>query len=83
MDHHDDVLRAENQTLRAENAEQRRLLAKHQWSGLTPSQSGGVCPECCASARFAHEHRPGCAIAAALGLPEGAAAHLSAVAEAR
>ncbi len=71
MDHDNDVLRAENEALRAENAAQRRLLDKHQWSGLTPSRSGGVCPECCASARSAHGHRPGCAIAAALGLSEG------------
>ncbi len=58
------------EALRAENAEQRRLLEKHQWSGLTPLRSGGVCPECCASARSAEGHRPGCAIAAALGLPD-------------
>jgi hypothetical protein len=53
------------EALRTENDELRRLLSKHQWSGLTPSKSGGVCPECCASARSA-EHRPGCAIAEAL-----------------
>ena len=79
MDHRDDLLRAEIDMLRAENAEQRRLLGKHQWSGLTPSRSGGVCPECCASARFAQGHRPGCAIAAALGLSESSGSRLSAV----
>jgi hypothetical protein len=51
--------------LRTENDELRRLLTKHQWSGLTPLKSGGVCPECCASARSG-EHRPGCALAEAL-----------------
>jgi hypothetical protein len=54
------------ETLRSENAEFRRLLEKHQWSGLTPLKSGGVCPECCASGRSEDGHRPGCAIAAAL-----------------
>jgi hypothetical protein len=44
----------------AQNAEMRRLLAEHQWSGLTPIKSGGVCPECCGSHRYGH--RPGCAI---------------------
>lgn len=63
--------------LRAENAEQRRLLQKHQWSGLTPPRSGGVCPECCASARSEEGHRPGCAIAGALGLPDRSDAALS------
>ncbi len=53
------------ETLRTENDELRRLLAKHQWSGLTPLKSRGVCPECCASARSG-DHRPGCAIAEAL-----------------
>ena len=71
MDHDSDVLRAENEALRAENAAQRRLLEKHQWSGLTPSKSGGVCPECCASRRSSLGHRPGCAIAAALALGDG------------
>jgi hypothetical protein len=71
MDQDNDLLRAENDALRAENAGQRRLLAKHQWSGLTPSKSGGVCPECCASRRSGHGHRPGCAIAATLGLGNG------------
>jgi hypothetical protein len=53
-------------TLRAENAELRRLLEKHQWSGVTPYKSHGVCPECCASHSSGQGHRPGCAIAAAL-----------------
>jgi hypothetical protein len=43
-----------------QNAELRRLLAEHQWSGLTPLKSGGVCPECCGPRR--NGHRPGCAI---------------------
>jgi hypothetical protein len=47
-----------------QNAEMRRLLAEHQWSGLTPLKSLGVCPECCGSHR--HGHRPGCAIDAML-----------------
>lgn len=47
-----------------QNAEMRRLLNEHQWSGLTPIKSGGVCPECCGSHR--HGHRPGCAIDAVL-----------------
>jgi hypothetical protein len=54
------------QSLRSENAELRRLLEKHQWSGLTPLKSGGVCPECCASVRSPEGHRAGCAVAAAL-----------------
>jgi hypothetical protein len=78
MDRNSDALRAENEALRAENAAQRLLLEKHQWSGLTPSRSGGVCPECCASRRSAQGHRPGCAIAAALGLTEGSELLLSA-----
>ncbi len=57
------------ESVRAENAELRRLLEKHQWSGLTPTKSGGVCPECCGSGRSG-EHRPGCAIAQALAQPE-------------
>jgi hypothetical protein len=48
----------------AQNAELRRLLAEHQWSGLTPLKSRGVCPECCGPAR--QGHRPGCAIDAVL-----------------
>lgn len=59
------MLTQDIETLRTENDELRRLLAKHQWSGLTPSKSGGVCPECCASARH-RDHRPGCAIVEAL-----------------
>ena len=56
--------------LRAQNAELRRLLEKHQWGGLTPVKSYGACPECSGSAApFAHGHRPGCAIAAALTAP--------------
>ena len=35
--------------LRAENAELRRLLNKHQWGGLTPVKSNGACPECSGS----------------------------------
>jgi hypothetical protein len=56
---HDEVLE-----LLAQNAEMRRLLGEHQWSGLTPIKSGGVCPECCGPRRSGH--RPGCAIEAAL-----------------
>jgi hypothetical protein len=53
--------------LRALNAEFRRLLEKHQWSGLTPTKSYGACPECGGSeAPFADGHCPGCAIAAVL-----------------
>ena len=52
----------------AENTELRRLLEKHQWGGLTPVSSTGACPECAGSAPPAGRgHRPGCAIAAALG----------------
>ncbi len=50
--------------LRALNGELRRLLEKHQWSGLTPSRSYGACPECGGSSNpEADGHRPGCAIA--------------------
>jgi hypothetical protein len=53
--------------LQAENAELRRLLAKHQWSGLTPFKSSGCCPECSGPADPpGRGHRPGCAIADAL-----------------
>jgi hypothetical protein len=53
--------------LRALNTEFRRLLEKHQWSGLTPTKSYGACPECGGSqAPFADGHQPGCAIAAIL-----------------
>jgi len=58
---------AELARLRQENAELRRLLAKHQWSGLTPIGAVGVCPECAGAAPpEGSGHRPGCAIAAAL-----------------
>ncbi len=56
--------RAEVLELITQNAEMRRLLGEHQWSGLTPLKSGGVCPECCGSSR--HGHRPGCALDAIL-----------------
>jgi hypothetical protein len=53
--------------LRSLNCELRRLLEKHQWSGLTPTKSFGSCPECGGSeAPFATGHQPGCAIAAIL-----------------
>jgi hypothetical protein len=60
---------AEIERLRAENAELRRLLAKHQWAGLTPIGSHGVCPECSGSIYRGDGtgHRRGCAIAAVLG----------------
>ena len=51
----------------AQNAEMRRLLGENQWAGLTPIESGGVCPVCCGSAR--NGHRPGCALNAALEKP--------------
>ncbi len=58
----DEVLR-----LRAEAAELRRLLEKHQWGGLTPAQSIGACPECAGTQPpEGSGHRPGCAVAAAL-----------------
>ncbi|HSS62030.1 MAG TPA: hypothetical protein VLK30_11315 [Candidatus Limnocylindrales bacterium] len=57
----------EIQRLRAENAELRRLLNKHQWSGLAPVGASGACPECAGVAPPAGRgHRPGCALAAAL-----------------
>ena len=53
--------------LRAENAELRRLLDKHQWGGLTPLKSNGACPECAGSKPpDGRGHRPGCAIAEVL-----------------
>jgi hypothetical protein len=53
--------------LLAENAELRRLLAKHQWSGLTPVKSNGACPECAGSQPpLGGGHRPGCTLAAVL-----------------
>ena len=61
---------AEIEELRAQNAELRRLVEKHQWVNVTPVNSYGACPECSGSeAPFAHGHRDGCAIAAALGQP--------------
>jgi hypothetical protein len=57
----------EVRSLRAENAELRRLLDKHQWAGLTPIKSIGACPECAGSRPpEGRGHRPGCAVAAAL-----------------
>jgi hypothetical protein len=56
-------------SLRAENAELRRLLEKHQWSGLTPYKSTGCCPECAgASPPQGKGHRPHCAIVSALAM---------------
>ncbi|HKW60097.1 MAG TPA: hypothetical protein VJR46_10140 [Candidatus Dormibacteraeota bacterium] len=53
--------------LRAENGELKRLLLKHQWSGLTPVGSSGACPECMGTAPpHGTGHRPGCALAVAL-----------------
>ena len=53
--------------LRAEVAELRRLLVKHQFAGLTPIGSVGVCPECDGAAPpEGAGHRRGCALAAAL-----------------
>src|SRR5262245_14761986 len=66
VDDHGGVSDAET-FLRAENAELRRLLDKHQWAGLTPVKSAGCCPECSgASPPHGRGHRPGCAIAAIL-----------------
>ncbi len=64
----DDGMNAEEaRLLRAQNAEMRRLLEKHQWAGLTPTKSFGACPECGGSnASFADGHRVNCAIAAVL-----------------
>jgi hypothetical protein len=56
-------------SLRADNAELRRLLQKHQWAGLTPFKSDGCCPECAGPAPpHGSGHRPGCAIEAILVL---------------
>jgi hypothetical protein len=56
-------------SLRAENAELRRLLEKHQWAGLIPVKSNGCCPECCGpSPPHGSGHRPGCAIAVILAI---------------
>ena len=64
---YDDVMNDTETSLRAENAELRRLLDKHQWAGLTPFKSAGCCPECCgASPPRGRGHQPGCAIAAIL-----------------
>lgn len=53
--------------LRALNSEFRRLLEKHQWSGLTPTKSYGACPECGgSSAPESGGHRSSCAISAVL-----------------
>jgi len=53
--------------LRAEVAELRRLLVKHQFAGLTPIGSVGVCPECDGAAPpEGTGHRRGCSLAAAL-----------------
>jgi hypothetical protein len=60
----------EIEQLRAQNAELRRLLEKHQWVSVTPVRSYGACPECGGSeAPFSPGHRSGCAIAAALDQP--------------
>ena len=49
-------------------AELHRLLSKHQWAGLTPVGSSGACPECAGVAPpDGPGHRPGCALAKALG----------------
>ncbi len=54
-------------SLRAENAELHRLLAKHQFAGITPIKSIGCCPECMGTEPpHGTGHRPGCAIPAAL-----------------
>ena len=61
---------AEIEQLRAQNAELRRLMEKHQWVNVTPTRSYGACPECGGSeAPFAGGHRDGCAIASALDQP--------------
>jgi len=55
--------------LRQENGELRRLLAKHQWAGLTPVGSAGACPECAGTAPpEGSGHRSGCAWARMLNL---------------
>lgn len=56
--------------LRAQNAELRRLLEKHQWVNVTPVHSYGACPECGGTeAPFNRGHHAGCAIASALDGP--------------
>ena len=68
QDYHEEV--SEVEQLRAEISELRRLLDKHQWSGLTPAGSIGCCPECAGAVPpLGSGHRPNCAIAAALALP--------------
>jgi hypothetical protein len=63
MNHMEDELAR----LRKENAEMRRLLAKHQYAGLTPVGSAGAGPECAGVAPpEGRGHRPGCALAAAI-----------------
>jgi hypothetical protein len=62
-----EISEAELRRLRAENAELRRLLEKHQYAGLTPVTSNGACPECAGSAPpVGRGHTSGCAIARAL-----------------
>jgi hypothetical protein len=57
----------EIQRLRAEVEMLRRLLAKHQWAGLTPVGAAGACPECSGvQPPEGSGHRPGCALAAAI-----------------
>jgi hypothetical protein len=53
--------------LHSQFVELRRLLRKHEWSGLTPTGSVGCCPECSGAAPpIGSGHREGCALAAAL-----------------
>ena len=53
--------------LAAQNRELRRLLARHQFAGLTPFGSSGGCPECSGAVPpLGTGHHPGCAIAVAL-----------------
>ena len=67
---HDHGVMSDTETsMRAENAELRRLLEKHQWAGLTPFKSSGCCPECCGSSPpRGSGHRLGCAVAAILAV---------------
>lgn len=68
-------MESEVDKLRAEVAELRRLLAKHQWSGLAPVGSAGACPECAGVAPpDGRGHRPGCALAAAIAATSAGAA---------
>ena len=63
----DGMTSEEARRLRAQNAELRRLLEKHQWSGLTAAKSYGACPECGgSSAPLADGHRMNCALSAIL-----------------